>query len=111
MMSYTIHQHINSDKISNVHRSELERGAYIALICNHIRSKFDIFNLKILVNNIFTDYFARNSVCCNLLEYAYKQYVIRSIRIFQDNTPPRLAAMQHTWGVFSFIPYVKFLDR
>ena len=28
--------------------------------------------------------------------------IINNFTEIKDNTPPRLAAMQHTWGVFSF---------
>ena len=28
--------------------------------------------------------------------------IINTFTEIKDNTPPRLAAMQHTWGVFSF---------
>ena len=62
------------------------------------------FNLKkqikyLFVNKIILTFAVHNTT------YSYSIY---NGTLIQDNTPSRLAAMQHTWEVFSFYTLTKY---
>ena len=59
----------------------------------------------------FKNLFCKEINCTFILQYKYIYYILKSVMI-QDNTPSRLAVMQHTWEVFSFYTSPKlFLMR
>ncbi len=72
---------------------------YTSPYSNLIESYFSI-NMSYFIQNLFlskiTATFAGRNIHFSAYDYAGE---------IRDNTPSRLAVMQHTWGVFSYLLY------